>query len=160
MIAFGCRPTVIVGLTLQQCIALFVLKTGAGFSIFKWVATLASDFLSRSLVGAKFFFDADIISKGWFLVNVVSINSVISNRYLIYSAVQLPAVIFFMASVQMMYYVSLQFVVLYKFSEGHERISARSHAMDHQAFVCPPFTIGDHTLPADHVFQALGFSSS
>lgn len=28
-------PTVIVGLFLQQAIALFVLKTGAGFSIFK-----------------------------------------------------------------------------------------------------------------------------
>ena len=31
--------------------------------------------------------------------------------------------------------------------------------MDHQAFVCPPFVINDHTLPADHILQALGFSS-
>jgi len=65
------RPTVIVGLILQQSIALFVLKTGAGFSIFKWLATLASDFLNEALVGAQFFFDADTISKHWFFVNTV-----------------------------------------------------------------------------------------
>ncbi|KAJ6603122.1 Na+ dependent nucleoside transporter C-terminus-domain-containing protein [Mycena sp. CBHHK59/15] len=50
-------PTVIVGLFIQQAIALFVLKSGAGFSIFKWIATLASDFLSEGLVGGAFFFD-------------------------------------------------------------------------------------------------------
>ena len=65
-----------VGLILQQCIALFVLKTSVGFSIFNWISALASDFLSHSLVGAKFFFDADVISKGWIFVNVVSIISV------------------------------------------------------------------------------------
>ncbi len=40
------RPTVIVGLFIQQAIALFVLKSGAGFSIFNWIATLAADFLN------------------------------------------------------------------------------------------------------------------
>ncbi len=73
------RPTVIVGLFLQQVIALFVLKSGAGFSIFKWIATLASDFLDQALAGAEFFFDADTISKHWFFVNTVclQINSYI-----------------------------------------------------------------------------------
>lgn len=37
---------------MQQAIALFVLKSGAGFAIFKWIATLASDFLAQGLVGA------------------------------------------------------------------------------------------------------------
>jgi CNT family concentrative nucleoside transporter len=103
----GCRPTVIVGLVLQQCIALFVLKTGAGFSIFKWIATLASDFLSQSLVGARFFFDVQTVSRGWFFVNVVSISVYVVPILvsdLLYC--QLAAVIFFMAFVQMMYYVS------------------------------------------------------
>jgi CNT family concentrative nucleoside transporter len=67
------RPTVIVGLFLQQAIALFVLKTGAGFSIFRWIATLAADFLEQANAGAEFFFDADTINKHWFFVNTVSV---------------------------------------------------------------------------------------
>ena len=64
----------IVGLFLQQAIALFVLKTNAGFSIFKWTATLASDFLNQALTGAAFFFDQEVVSqKHWFFVNTVSL---------------------------------------------------------------------------------------
>jgi nucleoside permease NupC len=76
---------VIVGLVLQQSIALFVLKTGAGFAIFNWLANLASDFLSQSLVGALFFFDADTISKHWFFVNTVRLCQVFSVTSLTYS---------------------------------------------------------------------------
>ncbi|KAF4598397.1 hypothetical protein EYR38_006799 [Pleurotus pulmonarius] len=82
-------PTVIVGLFMQQAIALFVLKSGAGFSIFNWIATLASDFLNQGLVGAQFFFDADIIDRHWFFVNT------------------LGTIIFFIAFVQMMYYLGV-----------------------------------------------------
>ncbi|KAG1890312.1 Na+ dependent nucleoside transporter C-terminus-domain-containing protein [Suillus subluteus] len=84
-----CWPTVIVGLFLQQTIALFVLKTGAGFSFFKYIADLADDFLSQADVGAEFFFDAETIAKGWFFVNVLS------------------AVIFFIATIQMLYYLGV-----------------------------------------------------
>jgi CNT family concentrative nucleoside transporter len=82
-------PTVIVGLFIQQAIALFVLKSGAGFSIFKWIATLASDFLDQSTAGATFFFDADTVAKHWFFVNT------------------LAAIIFFIAFIQMMYYTGV-----------------------------------------------------
>ncbi|GJJ16119.1 hypothetical protein Clacol_010399 [Clathrus columnatus] len=61
-------PTVIIGLFFQQVIALFVLKTGAGFSIFRWIATLASDFLGEANPAAEFFFDAETIAKHWFFV--------------------------------------------------------------------------------------------
>jgi nucleoside permease NupC len=54
---------------LQQAIALFVLKTGAGFSMFNWIATLAADFLRQSHAGAAFFFDE--ASLHWFFVGVV-----------------------------------------------------------------------------------------
>ncbi|KAG1870109.1 Na+ dependent nucleoside transporter C-terminus-domain-containing protein [Suillus subalutaceus] len=84
-----CWPIVIVGLFLQQTIALFVLKTGAGFSFFKYIADLADDFLSQADVGAEFFFDAATIAKGWFFVNVLS------------------AVIFFIATIQMLYYLGV-----------------------------------------------------
>ena len=60
-----------VGLFFQQAIALFVLKSDAGFHMFKWLATLVSDFLDQSLVGATFFFDQDTVNKHWFFVNTV-----------------------------------------------------------------------------------------
>ena len=62
---------VIVGLFLQQAIALFVFKTRAGFSIFNWIATLAADILSESLAGAVFFFDQNTIKLHWFFLNTV-----------------------------------------------------------------------------------------
>ncbi|KAK2467818.1 hypothetical protein APHAL10511_000113 [Amanita phalloides] len=82
-------PTVIVGLFLQQAIALFVLKTNAGFSMFKWLATLASDFLLQANAGSGFFFDSDTIAKHWFFVNT------------------LGSIIFFIAFVQMMFYLGV-----------------------------------------------------
>ncbi|KAF8904390.1 Na+ dependent nucleoside transporter C-terminus-domain-containing protein [Gymnopilus junonius] len=91
-------PTVIVGLFLQQVIALFVLKTDAGFSIFKWIATLAGDFLNQALVGAEFFFDADTINKHWFFVNTLS------------------SIIFFIAFIQMMYYLGVMQWVIKNFA--------------------------------------------
>jgi len=84
------RQTVIVGLFFQQAIALFVLKSGAGFKIFKWLAFLAADFLEQSKVGAIFFFDEDsVVTKHWFFAGV------------------LAAIIFFIAFVQMMYYLGV-----------------------------------------------------
>ncbi|KAH9477760.1 Solute carrier family 28 member 3 [Psilocybe cubensis] len=89
-------PTVIVGLFLQQVIALFVLKSGAGFSLFHWIATLAADFLDQALAGATFFFDADTINKHWFFVNTLS------------------TIIFFIAFVQMLYYLGvMQWIIKY-----------------------------------------------
>ncbi|KAH8119174.1 Na+ dependent nucleoside transporter C-terminus-domain-containing protein [Phellopilus nigrolimitatus] len=91
-------PTVVVGLFLQQAIALFVLKTGAGFSIFKWLAALARDFLNQGLVGAQFFFSADVIADSWFFVNT------------------LGEVIFFIAFVQMMYYLGVMQWIIKNFA--------------------------------------------
>lgn len=92
------RPTVIVGLFLQQAIALFVLKSGAGFSIFHWVATLAADFLTQADAGSGFFFDAETLQKHWFFVNT------------------LGAIIFFVAFVQMMYYVGVMQWIIKNFA--------------------------------------------
>jgi len=91
-------PTVIVGLFIQQAIALFVLKSSAGFSIFHWLATLASDFLSQALAGATFFFDAETVAKKWFFVNT------------------LASIIFFIAFVQMMYYLGVMQWVIKNFA--------------------------------------------
>ncbi|KZT72162.1 H+/nucleoside cotransporter [Daedalea quercina L-15889] len=82
-------PTVIVGLFVQQVIAMFVLKTDAGYKIFHWIATAASDFLSQSEAGAAFFFSTAFVANDYFFVNT------------------LAAVIFFIAFVQMMYYLGV-----------------------------------------------------
>ena len=79
----------LVGLFVQQAIAMFVLKSGAGFSIFKWIAFLASDFLAQAEAGAAFFFDAETVARHWFFVNT------------------LASIIFFIAFVQMMYYLGV-----------------------------------------------------
>jgi nucleoside permease NupC len=64
-------------LFIQQAVALFVLKSGAGFSIFKWIATLASDFLDQALAGAAFFFSDTVTGYHWFFVNTVSAQKLI-----------------------------------------------------------------------------------
>ncbi|KAF9780562.1 Na+ dependent nucleoside transporter C-terminus-domain-containing protein, partial [Thelephora terrestris] len=81
--------TVIVGLFFQQAIALFVLKTDAGFASFRWLTFLASDFLEQSEIGVAFFFDEETINKHWFFTSVLS------------------AIIFFTAFIQMMYYLGV-----------------------------------------------------
>jgi len=92
-------PTVIVGLFLQQVVALFVLKTGAGFDIFHWVANLAADFLAQAKPAAAFFFDNETVyQKFWFFVNTLS------------------AIIFFIAFVQALYYLGVMQWVLAKFA--------------------------------------------
>ena len=82
-------PTVIVGLFIQQAIALFVLKSGAGFAIFSWIAILARDFLACAQDGVAFFFSKEIADAHWFFAST------------------LGAIIFFIAFVQMMYYLGV-----------------------------------------------------
>ncbi|KAG9055768.1 hypothetical protein FS842_001266, partial [Serendipita sp. 407] len=90
--------TIIVGLFMQQVVALFVLKTGAGQSIFGWIATLAKDFLDQGPKAAVFFFDQETINKHWFFVNVLS------------------SIIFFIAFVQMLYYTGAMQWMIGKFA--------------------------------------------
>ncbi|TFY83366.1 hypothetical protein EWM64_g651 [Hericium alpestre] len=90
--------TVIVGLFFQQVIALFVLKTDAGFKIFDWLAILASDVLHEGLVGAVFFFSSDVIADKWFFVNTLSV------------------IIFFIAFLQMLYYLGVMQWVIKNFA--------------------------------------------
>lgn len=40
---------------------MFVLKSGAGFSIFKWIAFLAKDFLEQALAASDIFSLSDLL---------------------------------------------------------------------------------------------------
>jgi concentrative nucleoside transporter, CNT family len=86
---------------------LFVLKTGAGFSIFNWIATLARDFLNQALAGAVFFFDQDTINKHWFFVNTVRSGFLVLKFDLIVPTIQLGSIFFFVAFIQVLYYLGI-----------------------------------------------------
>lgn len=65
----------------------FVLRSGAGFAIFNWIATLASDFLTQAYYGSAFFVGDDVVfNQHWFFTNT------------------LGAIIFFIAFAQMCYH--------------------------------------------------------
>ena len=83
---------------MQQVVALFVLKTGAGQAIFGWIAQTTSDFLGQGPLAAIFFFDAETIGKHWFFINV------------------LASIIFFIAFIQMMYYAGAMQWLIGKFA--------------------------------------------
>ncbi|RJE24182.1 nucleoside cotransporter [Aspergillus sclerotialis] len=81
--------TVIVGMLVQFIIALFVLRTKAGYDIFNFISELARDLLGFAKEGVEFLTDADIAAKSWFLISVI------------------PAIIFFVSLVQLLYYTGL-----------------------------------------------------
>lgn len=85
--------TVIVGMLVQFVIALFVLRTQAGFDIFKFVSTLARDLLGFAAQGVEFLTSTQFYNlqtpfspSGMFLVAVI------------------PAILFFVSLVQLLYY--------------------------------------------------------
>jgi CNT family concentrative nucleoside transporter len=78
--------TVIVGMLAQFIIAIFVLRTQAGFDIFDFIAYLATTLLGMASAGTIFLTNADVYDLGYFIVNV------------------LPPIIFFVAFVQLLYY--------------------------------------------------------
>lgn len=79
--------TVITGMLIQYLVALFVLRTEAGYSIFNFISGRARDLLGFAGDGVAFLTDTDTSKIGWFLISV------------------LPAIIFFVSLVQMLYYI-------------------------------------------------------
>jgi len=79
--------TVIVGMLAQFIIALFVLRSQAGFDIFNFISSLAVDLLGFANQGTDFLTEPGYAeSSHWFLITVV------------------PAIIFFISFVQLLYY--------------------------------------------------------
>lgn len=78
--------TVIVGILAQFLLALFVLRTKAGYDIFNFIAFLAKSLLSYAGDGTSFLTDASVLNLGWFLVTVI------------------PPIIFFVSFIQLLYY--------------------------------------------------------
>lgn len=65
--------TTILGIGFQFIVALFVFGTGAGFSLFGWIAQAASDLLEQAQVGgAAFFWSSDFVANHYFFVNTLA----------------------------------------------------------------------------------------
>lgn len=54
-----------------QILAMFVLKTDAGYSLFRWIAIAATDLLNQSYAGVEFFVREDLASQGLFFFSTL-----------------------------------------------------------------------------------------
>lgn len=81
--------TVIGGMLTQFVIAVFVLRTQAGYDIFAFISEMARTLLGFAADGVEFLTDDTVTALTWFLTGVV------------------PPIIFFVALVQLLYHVGL-----------------------------------------------------
>jgi CNT family concentrative nucleoside transporter len=82
---------VIVGMLVQFLVALFVLRTGAGYDIFNFISGLATDLLGFATQGVEFLTENPVPASisHWFLITVI------------------PAIIFFVSFVQLLYHFGI-----------------------------------------------------
>lgn len=90
--------TVIVGMLFQFIIALFVLRTKCGYDIFKFISHLATELLDFAKQGTAFLTSNKASQSSWFLASTV------------------PAIMFFVALVQLLYYIGVLQWFIVKFA--------------------------------------------
>lgn len=81
--------TVITGMLMQFIVALFVLRTKAGYDIFNFISFLARELLSFAKNGSAFITNDKVANLGMFFFTVI------------------PAIIFFIAFVHILYYIGM-----------------------------------------------------
>lgn len=92
--------TVIVGMLTQYIIALFVLRTGAGYSIFRFIADRAGDLLGYARNGVSFLIDG---GDAFDAQGNLKPSAPSQQKTFFFSVI--PAIIFFISLVQVLYYV-------------------------------------------------------
>ncbi|KAG1455293.1 hypothetical protein G6F56_007103 [Rhizopus delemar] len=86
--------TVLTGILFQFILALFVFRCTVGHDIFQWASTFAQGYLEKATHGTSFVFGDTVANSGIFAVTVF------------------PTLIFFAATVQVLYYINaLQWVL-------------------------------------------------
>ncbi|KAH6637349.1 Na+ dependent nucleoside transporter C-terminus-domain-containing protein [Chaetomium tenue] len=144
--------TVIGGMLTQFIVAVFVLRTQAGYDIFKFISDMARELLGFAAKGLEFLTDDKLPYNHWFLTGVI------------------PAIIFFIALVQMLYYVGFiqwfisKFAVFFFWSlrvSGAEAVVAAATPFIGQgesAMLIRPFM--DHLTMAEiHQIMTCGFAT-
>jgi CNT family concentrative nucleoside transporter len=144
--------TVIGGMLTQFIVAVFVLRTQAGYDIFKFISDMARELLGFAGQGLTFLTDEELAAKKWFLTGVI------------------PAIIFFIALVQMLYYVGFlqwfisKFAVFFFWSlrvSGAEAVVAAATPFIGQgesAMLIRPF-MDDLTMAEIHQIMTCGFAT-
>lgn len=145
--------TVLVGMLMQYIIALFVLRTGVGYDIFKFISDLAVALLSFAKEGVAFITTPEISQQGMFFFTV------------------LPAIVFFIALVQMLYYYHILHWFVAKFAtiffwsmdvSGAEAVVAAASPFIGQgesALLIKPF-VPHLTMAELHQVMCSGFATS
>lgn len=90
--------TVIGGMLTQFVMAVFVLKTKAGYDIFNFISYLARAFLGFADQGTAFITDESVVKLNYFITSVI------------------PAIIFFIAVVQSLYHIGFLQWFIVKFA--------------------------------------------
>ena len=144
--------TVIVGMLLQFIVALFVLRTGVGYDIFNFISELARLLLSFAEAGVTFLTDSEVPKKTWFFISVI------------------PAIIFFVSFVQLLYYWGIlqwfigKFAVFFFWSmrvSGAEAVVASASPFIGQgesAMLIKPF-VAHLTMAEMHQVMCSGFAT-
>ncbi|KAF2839224.1 hypothetical protein M501DRAFT_992196 [Patellaria atrata CBS 101060] len=144
--------TVIVGMFIQFIVALFVLRTQAGYDIFNFISELARELLHFANDGVTFLTDATVPQLPWFFTGVV------------------PPIIFFVAFVQLLYYWGLlqwfigKFAVFFFWSmrvSGAEAVVAAASPFIGQgesAMLIKPF-VAHLTMAELHQVMCSGFAT-
>ncbi|KAI4648062.1 hypothetical protein J4E93_004473 [Alternaria ventricosa] len=144
--------TVIVGMLMQFIIALFVLRTKAGYDIFNFISELARLLLGFARDGVAFLTTPDISQNTYFMFSVI------------------PAIIFFVSFVQLLYYWGIlqwfigKFAVFFFWSmrvSGAEAVVASASPFIGQgesAMLIKPF-VAHLTMAEMHQVMCSGFAT-
>ena len=144
--------TVIAGMLTQFIIALFVLRTKAGYDIFNFISFLARELLGFANQGVIFLTASSVPDLHWFLTGVV------------------PPIIFFVALVQLLYYGGIlqwfigKFAVFFHWSlrvSGAEAVVAAASPFIGQgesAMLIRPF-VPHLTMAEIHQIMCSGFAT-
>ncbi|KAI1655188.1 H+/nucleoside cotransporter [Daldinia decipiens] len=144
--------TVIGGMLTQFIIAVFVLRSQAGYDIFNFISTLARTLLGFAGEGVEFLTDATVRQMTWFLITVM------------------PPIIFFIALVSLLYHVGLiqwfvsKFAVFFFWTlrvSGAEAVVAAATPFIGQgesAMLVRPF-IAHMTMAEIHQVMTCGFAT-
>ncbi|KAI8933669.1 hypothetical protein NX059_009389 [Plenodomus lindquistii] len=144
--------TVIVGMLMQFIIALFVLRTGVGYDIFNFISELARELLGFAKDGVTFLTNEDTAKLTWFFISVI------------------PAIIFFVSFVQLLYYWGIlqwfigKFAVFFYWSlkvSGSEAVVASASPFIGQgesAMLIRPF-VAHLTMAEMHQVMCSGFAT-
>lgn len=144
--------TVIVGMLVQFIVALFVLRTTAGYDIFNFISELARLLLSFANKGVIFLTSEDVPKLPWFFTGVI------------------PAIIFFVSFVQLLYYWGIlqwfigKFAVFFFWSmkvSGAEAVVASASPFIGQgesAMLIRPF-VAHLTMAEMHQVMCSGFAT-